>query len=117
MDSMSSSKRALPVRGDATPQRRRAPRIDDVARLAGVSAATVDRVLNGRLGVRAITVQRVLKAAVELGYVTDGTLPPSALKPLRLVFLLPAGSNRFIASLGRLIANAQDQFGSANMRA
>ncbi|HYH70129.1 MAG TPA: LacI family DNA-binding transcriptional regulator, partial [Methyloceanibacter sp.] len=116
---MSNSRRrtAEQVQGDGAPQRRRAPRIEDVARLAGVSAATVDRVLNGRLGVRAITVQRVLKAAGELGYVTDGVLPPSALKPLRLVFLLPAGSNRFIALLGRLIANAQDQFGSVNMRA
>ena len=72
---MSNSRRrtAEQVQGDGAPQRRRAPRIEDVARLAGVSAATVDRVLNGRLGVRAITVQRVLKAAGELGYVTDGS--------------------------------------------
>ena len=119
MDSKSDIKRgtAAPAKADGATQRRRAPRIDDVARLADVSSATVDRVLNGRLGVRAITVQRVLKAAGEVGYVSDGALPPSALKPLRLVFLLPAGSNRFIASLGRLIANAQDQFGTSNMRA
>ena len=44
-------------------QRRRLARIDDVARLSGVSTATVDRVLNERPGVRAVTVQRVLKAA------------------------------------------------------
>jgi LacI family transcriptional regulator len=72
-------------------------RIADVARLAGVSLATVDRVLNQRPGVRAATVQRVLKAAAELGYVMDGALPASAPKPLRLAFLLPAGTNRFLA--------------------
>lgn len=100
-----------------TPRRRQMARIDDVARLAGVSTATVDRVLNQRPGVRAVTVQRVLKAATELGYVLDPGLPAGALKPLRLAFLLPAGSNRFLAMLGRLIASSQDQLASFNMRA
>lgn len=99
------------------PRRRQMARVEDVARLAGVSTATVDRVLNQRPGVRAPTVQRVLKAASELGYVMDGTLPASALQPLRLAFLLPAGSNRFLNMLGRLIAGAQDQLASFNMRA
>jgi LacI family transcriptional regulator len=99
------------------PRRRRLTRIDDVAERAGVSTATVDRVLNGRSGVRAVTVQRVLKAASEIGYVIDGTQPASALKPMRLAFLLPAGSNRFLAMLGRLIAGSQEQLASFNMRA
>lgn len=99
------------------PRRRQMARVDDVARLAGVSTATVDRVLNQRPGVRAVTVQRVLKAATELGYVLDPGLPAGALKPLRLAFLLPAGSNRFLAMLGRLIAGSQDQLASFNMRA
>lgn len=92
-------------------------RIDDVARLAGVSTATVDRVLNQRPGVRAVTVQRVLRAATEIGYVMAGALPASALKPLRLAFLLPAGTNRFLGMLGRLIGGSQDQLASFNMRA
>jgi LacI family transcriptional regulator len=92
-------------------------RIDDVARLSGVSSATVDRVLNQRPGVRANTVQRVLKAAGELGYLMDGTLPAQALKPWRLSFVLPAGTNRFLGMLGRLIGASQDQLASFNMRA
>lgn len=42
--------------------------IGDVARAAGVSVATVDRVLNGRERVREATAQRVLEAAQRIGY-------------------------------------------------
>lgn len=106
-----------PEVADEVPRRRQMARVEDVARLAGVSTATVDRVLNQRPGVRAVTVQRVLKAAAELGYVLDPGLPAGALKPLRLAFLLPAGSNRFLTMLGRQIAGSQDQLASFNMRA
>jgi LacI family transcriptional regulator len=98
-------------------RRRRTARIDDVARLSGVSTATVDRVLNQRSGVRPVTAQRVLKAASELGYLADGSLPAQALRPWRLAFLLPASTNRFLGMLGRLIASSHDQFASFNMRA
>ncbi|MGE7469004.1 LacI family DNA-binding transcriptional regulator [Bosea sp. NPDC003192] len=107
----------IPKLADETPRRRQMARVEDVARLAGVSTATVDRVLNQRPGVRPATVQRVLKAAGELGYVMEGALPASALRPLRLGFLLPAGNNRFLGMLGRLIAGSQDQLASFNMRA
>lgn len=106
-----------PEEENALPRRRQMARVEDVARLAGVSTATVDRVLNQRPGVRPATVQRVLKAAGELGYVMEGALPASALRPLRLAFLLPAGNNRFLGLLGRLIAGSQDQLASFNMRA
>lgn len=43
------------------------PGIEDVARLAGVSTATVDRVLNERGSVSAKTINRVLDAARRLG--------------------------------------------------
>lgn len=80
------------------------PRIVDVARLSGVSTATVDRVLNNRPGVRAATVQRVLKAAAELDYKPEADLHAAlAPKPMRLVFLLPAGDNRFLNRLGEAI--------------
>lgn len=103
--------------GGESLQRRRMARIADVAALSGASTATVDRVLNQRPGVRAATVQRVLKAASELGYVLDPALPAQAFTPMRLAFLLPAGSNRFLAMLGRHIAEAQEQLASFNMRA
>jgi LacI family transcriptional regulator len=102
---------------DEPPRRRRLARIDDIARLSGVSPATVDRVLNQRSGVRAVTVQRVLKAANELGYLLDSAWPVQALKPWRLAFLLPASTNRFLGMLGRLIAASHDQLASFNMRA
>ncbi|SCX85331.1 substrate-binding domain-containing protein [Paracoccus tibetensis] len=44
------------------------PTIVDLAKAAGVSTATVDRVLNGRLRVREETVRRVHQAAEEIGY-------------------------------------------------
>ncbi len=102
---------------EGAPRRRASARIDDVAARAGVSTATVDRVLNQRTGVRAVTVQRVLKAASEIGYTIDDALPAGALRPLRLAFLLPAGSNRFLGMVGRQIAGSQDQLASFNMRA
>jgi LacI family transcriptional regulator len=102
---------------DDKPRRSRSARIDDVAARAGVSTATVDRVLNGRPGVRALTVQRVLRAASEIGYLIDEAQPASALRPLRLAFLLPEGGNRFLGMLGRLIGGSQAQLASFNMRA
>ena len=44
------------------------PTIHDVAREAGVSTATVDRVLNARVPVRAETARRVFDAARSVGY-------------------------------------------------
>ncbi len=97
-------------------RRRQLATVVDVARLAGVSTATVDRVLNQRPGVRPVTVERVLKAAAEIGYVLDAALPAGALKPMRLAFLLPAGSNRFLTGLGRLIVESRERLASFNIR-
>lgn len=76
-------------------------RVVDLARQAGVSTATVDRVLHGRGGVRPATAQRVLRAAAQLQYLPEADLwralqPP----PMELAFLLPAGTNRYLRMLG-----------------
>lgn len=72
----------------------------DVARVAGVSLATVDRVLNGRAGVRARTVERVRAAVHHLAYRPDPAAARLARpKPWRLTFVLPSGNNSFVASL------------------
>ena len=49
-----------------------APTIYDVARAAGVSIASVSRVLNGQRNPREETRDRVLQAVAELGFVPDG---------------------------------------------
>ncbi len=76
-------------------------RIVDLARAAGVSTATVDRVLHGRTSVRPATAQRVLRAAADLEYLPEAdlwrALQPA---PMELAFLLPAGSNRYLRMLG-----------------
>lgn len=69
--------------------------LTDIAREAGVSSATVDRVLNARPGVREHTRAHVLAVAQRLGYVA-GAAPVAG---VRLHFLLPAGTNSFIANL------------------
>ena len=48
------------------------PTIYDVARAAGVSIASVSRVLNGQRNPRPETKERVLAAVAELGFVPDG---------------------------------------------
>lgn len=102
---------------EAAERRSALSRIVDIARLAGVSTATVDRVLNRRPGVRAATAQKVLKAAAELDYLLDEDLKDVAVqKPLRLVFLLPQGTNRFLGMLGRLIGEAGPLMASFNAK-
>src|SRR5258706_2345717 len=76
----------------------------DVAREAGVSPATVDRVLNGRAGVRAITAERVSEAAHRLGYRPDPVAARLArARVARLGFVLPAGTNTFAGMLAEQI--------------
>lgn len=80
--------------------------LHDVAREAGVSVATVDRVLNNRNGVRARTRSIVLGAAQRLGYVGEESPEPETRaqnRTLRFVFVFPPGSNSFIRLLGQQI--------------
>lgn len=85
--------------------------ISDVAEAAGVSAATVDRALNGRAGVHARTRSRVMRAALRIGYVEprpgDGQEAP-AVRPdeVRLAFVVPGGTNTFFANLSRSLQAA-----------
>lgn len=72
------------------------PKLDEIARNAGVSKATVDRVLNNRGGVQDHTRQHVLKVMAELsGDAANG----AKAMPIRLDFILPGGTNAFIADL------------------
>ena len=92
-------------------------RVTDIARAAGVSTATVDRVLNQRPGVRAATMQKVLKAAAALDYLPEADLYKAMQpKPMRLVFLLPPQSNRFMQMLGDYIAFSEEQLAPFNVK-
>ena len=75
--------------------------LQDVARAAGVSLATVDRVLHGRPGVRARTVERVNAAVHQLGYRPDPAAARLARssRTLRLAVVLPSGTNTFVSML------------------
>ena len=84
---------------------RRRATVHDVARAAGVSLATVDRVLNGRPGVRAATVEKVEAAIAEIGFQRDlGASLLARSRDLRLTFVIPDGSNEFMASLADAVA-------------
>lgn len=73
--------------------------INTVARESGLSPATVDRVLHGRAGVSAVARQKVLTAARKLGYLPDADSIPLPARPANLEFLLPVGTNAFLAEL------------------
>ncbi len=76
------------------------PTTNDIARAAGVSLATVDRVLNGRPGVRTVTIEKVNRAVEELGYVRDAAATSLARRRFyTLLFILPKTTNEFVAAL------------------
>lgn len=77
--------------------------IADIAALAEVSTATVDRVLNGRAGVSAANRQRVNSAAKTLGYLpSEGKIAlPS--RPAHLEFFIPDGRSEFMDNLATAI--------------
>ncbi|WP_157019872.1 LacI family DNA-binding transcriptional regulator [Mesorhizobium xinjiangense] len=83
------------------------PTVNDVARAAGVSLATVDRVLNARAGVREKTVERVNAAIEQIGYVRDVTAANLARQRLyQMVFVLPDAPALFVDTLRDAIAEA-----------
>lgn len=76
------------------------PTIADIARRAGVSNATVDRVLNDRQGVSNRMRNAVLQVAQQLNYI-PASVGASGIdpNPVQLDFILPSGTNAFIATL------------------
>lgn len=76
------------------------PTVHDIAAAAGVSLATVDRVLNRRPGVRIVTREKVEQAIERIGYVRDvaaANLAKGRVYPL--IFILPSGDNSFMRGL------------------
>lgn len=73
------------------------PTYSDIARLAGVGTATVERVLNGRGGVRIETARRVVLAARELDW--PGRLPERHHGIIRIEVILVRPESAFFARL------------------
>ena len=91
--------------------------IADIAREAGVSTATADRVLNGRPGVRERTRERVIAVARATGYLGASPPPDGGTAPVRLDFILPGGTNTFMGLLaGHLEAMAQARAAEVEVR-
>ena len=83
------------------------PTVNDIAREAGVSLATVDRVLNARPGVREKTIRAVNDAIAKLGYVRDLTAANLARgRTYRVAVLLPDTESQFIQSLAEALTEA-----------
>lgn len=88
--------------------------IAQIAEAAGVSTATVDRVLNNRPGVNADTIERVNEAARALG-----AAPPSRGRPrvrsYRFAYVLPAARLAFFDMVDRQIAQGAGDFRHAHI--
>lgn len=87
------------------------PTTKDLAKAAGVSRATVDRVLNGRDGVKQETVDRVNDAISALGFVRNlqaANLAKS--QSYRFVFALPQSGDQFLDQIVQRIQEAETLF-------
>src|SRR3979409_2149467 len=87
-----------------TAERQRMPgrraTLEDVAREAGVSLATADRVVNQRDGVREQTIARVEWAIAKLGYRANAAAMRLARnESYRFAFILPSNANSFMSNL------------------
>lgn len=83
------------------------PTINDIAREAGVSLATVDRVMNSRAGVSNKSIARVQDAIEKLGYVRDVSAANLARqRQYRVVFVLPSGAGQFQQALHDRVCEA-----------
>ena len=78
--------------------------IAEIARHAGVGTATVDRVLNGRPGVNAETVQKVMQSIAALGEPVVQRGRPRLRSDFRFAYVLPAGNSQFFDQVERQIA-------------
>ncbi len=76
------------------------PTINDLADAAGVSLATVDRVLNSRPGVRQVTVDKVNQAVEKIGFVRDPFAANLARKrDFKVIAFVPNGDGQFLSEI------------------
>jgi LacI family transcriptional regulator len=81
--------------------------IQDVAQRAGVSVATIDRVLNRRPGVKSGTVEKVEAAIRELNYQPDRIAARLARnRDYRFWFILPLTAGEFMTRIGEEVEDS-----------
>lgn len=87
------------------------PTTKDLAREAGVSRATVDRVLNGRQGVKAQTVAKVHAAIEKIGFIRNISAANLAKgKSYRFLFVLPGSGDQFLQAILAHVEEARQIF-------
>ncbi len=87
------------------------PTAKDLAVEAGVSLATIDRVLNGRPGVRPRTVTKVNEAIERIGFVRNlAAVNLARKKSYKFRFLLPDHGDQFLDVLVKHIEEAKKSF-------
>ncbi len=84
--------------------------IADIARQAGVGTATVDRVINGRTGVNAETMQKVMQAITALGKPVVVRGRPRMRENFRFAYVLPEADSAFFDQVERQIAQSAGDF-------
>jgi LacI family transcriptional regulator len=84
--------------------------ITQIAEAAGVSTATVDRVLNNRPGVNPATVHKVREAVAALGGGAPVRGRPRSTSNYRFAFVLPATRRGFFDRVDRVVAQAAGEF-------
>jgi LacI family transcriptional regulator len=89
--------------------------LEDVAREAGVSLATADRVVHRRDGVREKTIRRVEAAIAKLGYRPNAAAATlSRNRTWRFAFILPENSNAFMAHLAEQVVRTSEWLAQQN---
>ncbi|NQV99963.1 MAG: LacI family DNA-binding transcriptional regulator [Rhodospirillales bacterium] len=91
------------------------PRISDIARAAGVSVATVDRVLHGRPGVKKQTTDLIQSTMDRLAYGTPASHLRTPQRKLKFDVILPVGPNSFMDMLADELRLASDAIPNAGV--
>lgn len=84
--------------------------IPQIAKAAGVSATTVDRVLNDRAGVNPATARRVKEVLDDLGGAVPQLGRPRIAPNRRFAFVLPSARTAFFDGVDRVVAQSAGEF-------
>ena len=92
------------------------PTIADLAKAAGVSVATVNRILGGSASVRTATIQRVRRAADEIGFYGLGVIDArkkESMPHYRFAFLLQQSTRELYQLIARKSARRPGKGGTS----